>query len=78
MLEFVFNSFVTLLLVGAPLGLAPTFAALTRGYPEKRKREVALRGTIMGATMLLLFASTALGGAPRERAVRERGLYSLA
>jgi small neutral amino acid transporter SnatA (MarC family) len=70
MIEFVFGSFVTLLVVGAPLGLAPTFAVLTRGYPEKRTREVALRGTIMGATMLLLFASTALGGASRERAVR--------
>ena len=70
MIEFVFGSFVTLLVVGAPLGLAPTFAALTRSYPEKRTREVALRGTIMGATMLLLFASTAVGGASRERAVR--------
>ncbi len=56
MLEFVFNSFVTLLVVVDPLGLAPIFAALTRGYPEKRKREVAVRGTIIGATILLLFA----------------------
>ncbi len=39
-----------------PQGLAPIFAALTRGYPEKRKREVAIRGTIIGATILLLFA----------------------
>jgi len=56
MLEFVFNSFVTLLVVVDPLGLAPIFATLTRGYPEKRKREVAIRGTIIGATILLLFA----------------------
>ena len=56
MLEFFFNSFVTLLVVVDPLGLAPIFAALTRGYPEKRKREVAIRGTIIGATILLLFA----------------------
>ena len=56
MLEFVFNSFVTLLVVVDPLGLAPIFAALTRGYPEKRKREVAVRGTIIGAAILLLFA----------------------
>ncbi len=56
MLEFVFNSFVTLLVVVDPLGLAPIFAALTRGYSEKRKREVAIRGTIIGAAILLLFA----------------------
>ena len=56
MLEFVFNSFVTLLVVVDPLGLAPIFAALTRGYPEKRKRETALRGTALGAAILLPFA----------------------
>jgi multiple antibiotic resistance protein len=56
MLEFVFNSFVTLLVVVDPLGLALIFAALTRGYQEKRKREVAIRGTILGAAILLLFA----------------------
>jgi multiple antibiotic resistance protein len=55
-LEFVFNSFVTLLVVVDPLGLAPIFAALTRGYPEKRKREAAIRGTTLGAAILFLFA----------------------
>jgi multiple antibiotic resistance protein len=56
MLEFVFNSLVTLLVVVDPLGLAPIFAALTRGYPEKRKRETAMRGTVLGAAILFLFA----------------------
>src|ERR671921_1240762 len=56
MLEFVFNSFVTLLVVVDPLGLAPIFAALTRGYPEKRKRETAIRGTLLGAIILFIFA----------------------
>jgi multiple antibiotic resistance protein len=55
-LELVFNSFVTLLVVVDPLGLAPIFAALTRGYPEKRKREAAIRGTMLGAVILLIFA----------------------
>ena len=56
MLEFVFNSLVTLLVVIDPLGLAPIFAGLTRGYPEKRKREAAIRGTILGAVILFIFA----------------------
>jgi multiple antibiotic resistance protein len=55
-LEFVFNSFVTLLVVVDPLGLAPIFAALTQGYPEKRKRKAAIRGTVLGAAILFLFA----------------------
>jgi multiple antibiotic resistance protein len=55
-LEFVFNSFVTLLVVVDPLGLAPIFAALTRGYPEKRKRQTAIRGTLLGAIILYIFA----------------------
>jgi multiple antibiotic resistance protein len=54
--EFVFNSFVTLLVIVDPLGLAPIFAALTRGYPEKRKREAAIRGTALGAVILFVFA----------------------
>jgi multiple antibiotic resistance protein len=54
--EFVFNSFVTLLVIVDPLGLAPIFAALTRGYPEKRKREAAIRGTALGAVILFAFA----------------------
>ncbi len=56
MLELVFNSFVTLLVVVDPLGLAPIFAALTQGYPEKRKRDTAIRGTILGTIILFIFA----------------------
>jgi len=56
MLEFAFNSLVTLLVVVDPLGLAPIYAALTKGYPEKRKREAAIRGTVLGSAILFLFA----------------------
>jgi multiple antibiotic resistance protein len=56
MVELIFNSLVTLLVVIDPLGLAPIFAALTKGYSEKRKREAAIRGTFLGSVILLLFA----------------------
>lgn len=54
--EFIFNAFVTLLVVIDPLGLAPIFAALTRGFSEKQKRESAIRGTALGAAILFIFA----------------------
>lgn len=56
MLELVFNSFVTLAVVVDPLGLAPIFAALTRGYSPERKKAAAIRGTVVGAAILFLFA----------------------
>ena len=56
MQEFVFNTFVTLLVVVDPLGLAPIFAALTRGFSQKQKRESAIRGTMVGGAILLSFA----------------------
>ena len=55
-MEFAFNAFVTLFVVVDPLGLAPIFAALTRGFSEKQKRESAIRGTLLGALILFLFA----------------------
>jgi multiple antibiotic resistance protein len=83
--EFVFNSFVTLVVIVDPLGLAPIFAALTRGYPEKQKRESAIRGTLLGAGILLVFAvvgDTLLGalgiGLPAFRAAGGALLFLLA
>jgi len=55
-MEFVINAFVTLLVIVDPLGLAPIFAALTKGFPEKQKRTSAIRGTVLGGLILFLFA----------------------
>lgn len=56
MAEYLFNSLITLLVVVDPPGLAPIFAALTKGYSEKRKRETAIRGVFVGAIILLIFS----------------------
>lgn len=56
MTEFLFNALITLLVVIDPPGLAPIFAALTRGYSTRRKRETAIRGVLVGAGILLVFA----------------------
>ncbi len=56
MSELIINSFVTLLVVVDTLGLAPIFAALTRGYPESRRRATAIRGAVLGSIILLAFA----------------------
>jgi hypothetical protein len=54
--ELVFNPFVTLLVVVNPLRLMPIFGGSDKGCPEKRKREAAIRGTVLGTAILLLFA----------------------
>ena len=55
-MEYVFNAFVTLLVIIDPLGMAPIFAALTKGFSEKQKRESAIRGTVLGGLILYVFA----------------------
>lgn len=50
------NSFVTLVVVVDPVGLAPLFVALTRGVPERRRRVQAVRGVALGAVILFVFA----------------------
>jgi multiple antibiotic resistance protein len=55
-MEYVFNAFVTLLVIIDPLGLAPIFAALTKGFSGKHKRESAIRGTVLGGLILYVFA----------------------
>ena len=56
MLELIFNSFITLLVVIDPLGLAPLFVGLTQGRSEAYKREAAIRGTVLATVILFFFA----------------------
>jgi multiple antibiotic resistance protein len=52
-LDFAISALVTLFVVVDPLGLAPTFLAVTEGLPRRAKRSVALRAsTIAGAILI--------------------------
>ena len=58
-LEFLIAAFVTLLVVVDPIGLVPTYLAITHGLPAKARRSVALRACLIAAAIL---AGTALAG----------------
>lgn len=58
-LEFLISAFVTLLVVVDPVGLVPTFLAITHGMPLKDRRSVALRACLIAAAIL---AGSALAG----------------
>src|ERR1700739_2718948 len=58
-LEYLISAAVTLIVVVDPIGLAPSFAALTAGLPAAAQRQVAVRAAII-ARMIL--AGTALIG----------------
>ena len=58
-LEFFISALVTLLVVVDPVGLAPTFLAVTEGLSAKQRREVALRASLIAAAILI---GTALVG----------------
>jgi multiple antibiotic resistance protein len=58
-LDFLISALVTLLVVVDPLGLVPSFLAVTHGLPERTRRNVALRACLIAAAIL---AGSALGG----------------
>ncbi len=58
-LEFLISAFVTLLVVVDPVGLVPTFLAITHGLPAKARRSVALRACLIAGAIL---AGSALAG----------------
>ncbi|MGP0092774.1 MAG: MarC family protein [Xanthobacteraceae bacterium] len=52
-LDFFVSAFVTLLVVVDPLGLAPTFLAVTNGLPPRARRLVGLRAPVIAGVILV-------------------------
>jgi multiple antibiotic resistance protein len=59
MLDLVFNTFVILIVVIDPVGLAPMFVGLTQGGSVDYRRRMAVKGTMIAGLILILFV---LGG----------------
>jgi len=57
--EFLISALVTLIVVVDPLGLVPSFVAVTEGLPARSRRDVALRACLIAAAIL---AGTAFAG----------------
>src|SRR5215213_5600305 len=51
--DYLVSAFVTLLIVVDPVGLAPTFLAITNGMSAEHRRQVALRASIIAAAILI-------------------------
>jgi multiple antibiotic resistance protein len=52
-LDFAISALVTLFVVVDPIGLAPTFLAVTEGLPRRARRNVALRASIIAGAILI-------------------------
>ena len=55
MIEIALTTFAALFVVIDPIGLMPLFAALTRDTTPAMRRSVALRGSLVGFAILLVF-----------------------
>jgi len=51
-IEFLISALVTLVVVVDPLGLVPSFIAITHGLPAQARRNVALRASLIAAAIL--------------------------
>jgi len=51
-LEFLISALVTLLIVVDPIGLVPSYLAVTHGLPKRARRSVALRAAVIAAAIL--------------------------
>jgi multiple antibiotic resistance protein len=52
-LDFAITALVTLFVVVDPIGLAPTFLAVTEGLPRRARHDVALRATLIAGAILV-------------------------
>jgi multiple antibiotic resistance protein len=52
-LDFAISALVTLLVVVDPVGLAPTFLAVTEGLPDHARKSVALRAALIAGAILV-------------------------
>ena len=59
--DYFIAAFATLFVAIDPIGLAPIFLAVTSGFDEKQRRQVAVRATLIATVVL---AASLLGGAP--------------
>ena len=50
--EFLISALVTLLVVVDPIGLVPSYLAVTHGLPKRARRSVALRAAVIAAVIL--------------------------
>src|SRR5436190_3659038 len=57
--DYAISAFLTLFVVVDPVGLTPTFLAVTDGLPRAARRMVALRASIIAG--LILAGSTLIG-----------------
>jgi multiple antibiotic resistance protein len=51
--EYLISTFVTLFVVVDPVGLAPTFVAITHGLPASARRQIAVRAALIAVTILI-------------------------
>ncbi len=51
-LDYLISALVTLVVVVDPIGLAPTFLAITHGLPPKARRQVAIRACLIAGGIL--------------------------
>jgi len=58
-IDYLVSALVTLLVVVDPVGLVPTYLAVTQGVPKEARRRIAIRACIIAAGIL---AGTALAG----------------
>ncbi len=52
-LDYLISALVTLVVVLDPIGLAPTFLAITHGLPAAARRQVAIRACLIAAGILI-------------------------